>query len=106
MLIFTDAAPRGHGYFELDQRNVEAALPPGVARYFEAETYTCSHCHAVVVLETKRTRERYKCSGCNHHVCDGCAADRVAGGACRPLNQVIEEARERAARQPGSIILP
>ena len=107
-LLITDAVPRGLGYLEVDQRNVPEALPPGVQRYMEADTYTCSHCQFVVILNPARTRERYKCKGCNHHICDKCTAARVAGGPCRTMTQVIDEKLERALRQPESnlIILP
>jgi hypothetical protein len=107
-LIITDGQPRGLGYLEIDHRAAEMALPPGVARHFEADTYTCTHCERVVVLNPQRRRERYKCSGCNHHVCDECAAKRVAGGSCRTMAQFVEEIRDRDARQPesSSIILP
>jgi hypothetical protein len=108
MLIQTDGLPRGLGYLEIDQRDVAADLPPGTPRYTEADTYTCSHCQFVVVMNPLRTRERYKCKGCNHHVCDECAAKRVAGGPCRTIAQVIDESLEREARQipASSIILP
>jgi len=107
MLIITDGLPRGLGYLEIDQRNVEAPLPPGTRRHFEAETYTCSHCQYVVVMNPDRVRERYKCKGCNHHVCDDCAAERVAGKPCKTFWQQADEAMEQAQRQTAStIILP
>lgn len=106
-LIRTDAEPRGLGYLEVDQRNVEAVLPPGVVRYFETDTYTCTHCTTVVILNPERKRERYKCQGCSHHICDDCAAKRVSGEPCRTFMQHAIEALEQAARQPEpSIILP
>jgi hypothetical protein len=108
-LIITDGMPRGLGYVEIDQRNVPTELPPGTQRYFEADTYTCTHCSAVVVMNPMRVRERYKCSGCNHHICDPCAADRVAGVACKTMQQKFEEYCERVTRQPDqqqSIIVP
>jgi hypothetical protein len=100
MLILTDGQPRGLGYLEVDQRPVEAALPPGTSRYFEADTYTCSHCHSVVVMNPERKRERYKCNGCNHHICDDCAAKKFAGQPCKTLWQQADEILARAARQP------
>jgi len=107
MLIITDNLPRGLGYYEVDQRQVEAALPPGTVRHFEADTYTCSHCEQVVILNPNRVRERYKCKGCNHHICDECAAKRIAGGGCRTYAQFIDELREQDMRRPesGSILL-
>jgi hypothetical protein len=100
MLILTDNEPRGLGYMEIDQRAVPAALPPGVQRHFEADTYTCRHCEGVVVMESMRKRERYKCSGCSHHICDGCAAKRVTGEPCKTYAQYVDELREREIRQP------
>lgn len=98
-LILTDAEPRGLGYLEIDQRAVDAALPPGTVRYFEADTYTCSHCHAVVVLHPLRKRERYKCQGCKHHICDECAAKRVAGEVCKTFWQRADEFLEQVVKR-------
>lgn len=98
MLIYTDDQPRGLGYLEVDNRAAE--LPPGVRKHFEADTYTCRHCERVVVMNPERKRERYKCSGCSHHICDDCAAARVAGAPCKTYNQFIEELQERDRRHP------
>lgn len=108
MLLITDGLPRGLGHLEIDQRNVEAALPPGVQRFFEAETYTCTHCSVVVVMNPARKRERHKCKGCNHHICDPCAADMAAGVGCKTMAQKFEEHLEQVTRQAcsGSILLP
>lgn len=104
MLILTDAEPRGLGYLEVDQRNVDA---PVGQRHFETDTYTCTHCSVVVILNPARKRERYKCAGCSHHICDDCAALRVAGAPCKTIAQAANEALEQAARQPEpSSILP
>lgn len=95
MLIITDGQPRGLGYVEVDQRPVDAALPVSVQRYFEADTYTCTHCQTVVIMNHNRKRERYKCSGCNHHICDSCAGMRAAGNPCKTWTQKVEEAIRR-----------
>jgi hypothetical protein len=105
MLLITDGLPRGLGYVEIDQRNVHAPLPPGTLRHFEADTYTCSHCQFVVVMNPARVRERYKCKGCNHHICDGCAAKLVAGAECKTYAEHIEELMERELRHPDSTII-
>ena len=97
-MIITDGLPRGLGYLEIDQRAVPAELPPGAQRYFEADTYTCSHCERVVVMNPSRIRERYKCNGCNHHICDDCTAKRVSGEPCKTFAQVIDELKEADAR--------
>lgn len=105
MLLITDGLPRGLGYVEIDNR--ASGMPPG-RNHFEADTYTCTHCSRVVVLNLQRKRERYKCNGCNHHICDGCAADMVAGGKCETMQQKFEQYLEQVVRQlPSSpIILP
>lgn len=108
MLILDDREPRGLGYLEVDQRNVGAPMPPGVQRYFECDTYTCSHCQVVVVLNPLRKRERYKCKGCSHHICDNCAAEMATGAACYTFAQRVQEELEKAARHTDStaIIVP
>lgn len=101
MLLITDGLPRGLGYLEVDQRNVHAPLPPGTPAHFEADTYTCSHCQVVVVMNPMRKRERYKCKGCNHHICDPCAAERYAGKPCRTFAQLADETLNQSVREPG-----
>lgn len=107
-LLITDGLPRGLGYLEIDQRHVDAPLPPGVQPHFEADTYTCTHCSVVVILNPMRKRERYRCKGCSHHICDNCAAEMIAGAACKTMQQKYEESLERVTRQPdsSSIVLP
>src|SRR5262249_17443906 len=89
---------------------VEHALTlPGAPRLFEADTYTCSHCHYVVVLNHLRTRDRAYCPKCDHYVCDACGAIRAMdGGQCKTFNQIIEETQEQAAlnEQRGIIAVP
>lgn len=106
-IIFTDNEPRGLGYYELDHRAVDVPMPAAM-RHIECDTYTCSHCEAVVILNPQRKRARYKCKGCNHHICDGCAAKRLSGERCRTYAQYVDELRERDARQPENshLILP
>ena len=104
MLILNDAQPRGLGYLEIDNRAIPD-LPPGVQKHFEADTYTCSHCQRIVVMNPMRKRERYKCKGCNHHLCDECTAKRVSGESCRTFAQLIDETMERDFRQPDSPLI-
>ncbi len=101
MLLITDGLPRGLGYIEVDDR------PAGFG-HFEADTYTCSHCEFVVVLNPQRKRERYKCPTCSHHICDRCAGNRVMGEPCVPFKRMAEEKIEAALRQAasGDIITP
>jgi len=91
MLIITDNFPRGLGYLQNDNR-----ASGGVN--LEADTYTCSHCQRVVIKNPDRTRERYRCRGCNHHICDACEAKRFAGEPCVTFAQIVDTALERAAR--------
>lgn len=106
------------GYFRLDHSQtqgmpdeavVKAGLPPGAGRgLFEAPTYTCSHCQAVVVMNPKRNRERAYCRGCDHLICDKCGAIRAQTGVCKTFKQIVDEALSLAERPAatGSIILP
>jgi hypothetical protein len=89
-LIRSNGLPTGLGYLEVDHR-AENNAPYNLPRHFEADTYTCTHCSAVVVLNPARIRERYKCRGCNHHICDNCAAERIAGTPCKTMAQKYEE---------------
>ena len=108
-MLITDGAPRGLGYVEVDHRACDLPdIPGNMPKHFEADTYTCSHCQFVVVMNPERKRERYKCLSCNHHVCDGCAAKMHQTGLCESFNRRVDEAREQAIRQLGSpsILLP
>lgn len=67
-------------------------IPAGAT--FESATITCSHCHAIVVLNPDRSRPRHYCAKCDHYVCDGCAVL----GECRPLNQVFDALQTQAER--------
>jgi len=95
MLIKNDSlGPSGLGYLEIEN-NVPL---PGQTRFFEADTYTCTHCHRVVVMNPERKRERYKCMGCNHHICDDCAAEKAAGAPCKTMDQKFDEMRTLDAK--------
>lgn len=98
MLLITDGLPRGLGHLQVDNR-------PAGHGMFEADTYTCTHCNRVVVLNPHRVRERYKCAGCTHHICDECAAKKAAGAACKTFLQRIDEIRAQAERQAEAHIL-
>ena len=60
----------------------------------ECPTYTCSHCHRVVVMNPLRTRSREWCGSCDHYICDACGAAKKAGAACRTLNQLFDQLQE------------
>ncbi len=93
MLIITQ--PTNLGWLQRDERAAGG-------KNFEAATYTCTHCEAVVVLNPNRTRERYTCRGCNHLICDGCAVRRTAGEPCRTYAQHLDELADLESR----LILP
>ena len=97
MLIQTQ--PTGLGYLDLDNRNA------GQGR-FEADTYTCTHCQRIVVMNPERKRERYKCRGCTHHICDPCAVARTAGAPCRTFAQIADEVLLMAEKSSPSAIWP
>jgi hypothetical protein len=87
------------GYLMLDHRN-SPELPPGVREnLLERATYTCTHCCAVVVLNPERKRSRYTCKGCNHMICDGCAAIKEQTGVCKTFAQVVDEVIAQAEKQ-------
>jgi hypothetical protein len=81
----------GMGYLEIDQRASGVPVVGNASAHAEFDTYTCTHCNAVVVMNPQRRRERYKCMGCNHHICDGCAAEKAAGAECITMQQRYEE---------------
>jgi hypothetical protein len=95
---------RHEGYLLIDHR-AGAGLGEGAGlghgALFESATITCRHCQRVVVLNPDRTRARGYCPKCDHYICDGCEAVRVAsGGACKTFEQVIEEAQAACAKTP------
>lgn len=97
---------RQEGYLLIDQRespgvpvNPAMAGKPspvavGAGQLFESPTITCAHCQVVVVLNPLRTRPRGYCPKCDRYVCD----HPVCNAACRPFEQVIDQAQERARR--------
>ena len=101
------------GYFMMDHRAggalpddiaVAHGLPAGAGRgLFEAPTYTCSHCEAVVVLNPNRTRERAYCRGCDRYICDACGVERAKTLQCRPFQQIIDQTLTAAEKQ---LIIP
>lgn len=96
------------GYLMIDNRNAsvpdeltaKAGLPDYAGRgLFEAATYTCNHCHAVVLMNPARTRERGYCRGCDHYICDACATVRARTLECKTMNRVIDEVLTAAEKQ-------
>lgn len=81
---------RNHeGELLIDHRNSPGI--PGLPQIFEAPTYTCKHCQRIVVMNPDRKRERAYCRGCDHLICDPCAAIKAQTMTCRTFDQVIDE---------------
>lgn len=103
------------GYLVIDNRAGPGNARPangdtpyaGEGQVYESATITCSHCHAIVILNPKRTRPRHYCRGCNRYICDRCSQVRARTLECSTLNQRLDEAQERAAlaEQAGTGIL-
>lgn len=93
-----------------DQMAVTNGLPVGAGRgLFEAATYTCNHCEAIVVIEPKRTRERGYCRGCDHMICDSCAFIRSQTHECVTMQRLIDQKLsevEKQTSQSSPILLP
>jgi hypothetical protein len=82
---------KDEGYLLIDNRCSGQGL-------IEAQTYTCSHCEAIVVKHPLRTRERHMCRKCDRHICDNCAAVMARTLECRPMAKIIDEVLNAAAK--------
>lgn len=103
---------RSHeGYLLIDHRNspgvpeaimIAQGLPANAGRKdatFEAATYTCADCQAIVVIEPKRTRPRGYCPKCNHRLCDRCETVRVqSGGVCNNFQNMVDRELNRLSQ--------
>lgn len=91
------------GYLLLDNRNSPGVAPrPGFIcsdGLFEADTYTCPHCHRVVLKNPLRERERNVCRKCMRITCDG--ASCVAN--CLPMARLFDVAATQAERDPNRV---
>lgn len=75
--------------------------------FFEAATYTCSHCQRVVIINPLRNRDRAYCRKCDHYICDQCGAVMAATLECKTFKQIIDEVQNAVAtNQPVNILLP
>ena len=94
------------GYFMADHRGgpavpdhilLAAGLPVNAGRgLFEAPTFTCSHCQAVVILNPNRQQDRHYCRRCDHLICDTCAGVMAQTKECRPFSMYIDEVLNKA----------
>lgn len=75
-----------------------SGLPVGKGKLFEADTSTCSHCCAVVIMNPLRTRAREYCPKCDAYICDACAAVMAATGTCGNLSKLLDYVQESNAR--------
>lgn len=77
------------GYLLIDHRNSPGikGLPP----VLEIATFTCKHCQRIVIKNPDRQRERTFCRGCQHLICDNCAAIKAQTLTCRTFDQVVDE---------------
>lgn len=82
---------RGASFLMIDNRMTGGGL-------IEADTYTCSHCQRVVVVNPQRTRERGFCRKCDHTICDECVATMHLTLTCVPIAKVFDELQEGALR--------
>lgn len=87
----------GRGYLSVDHRN-SPGIPPELAPRvramggipvpggveLELDTWTCSHCNAIVLKNPDRTRPREVCRKCMAVVCDKCVL------WCEPFVKVAE----------------
>ena len=79
----------GRGYLVIDHRNSPGTREVPGGTQLERDTWTCSHCGAIVIKNPDRTRPREVCRKCMAVVCDKCVlwcepfqalADAVADG--------------------------
>lgn len=80
------------GYLQIDHRFSPGLPGTPEGAMLEAATHTCAHCHAIVVLNPKRTRPRGYCAKCDRYVCDTPAC----GLECRNMNQLLDRLQEQA----------
>lgn len=88
---------RTAGELMIDHRASPGTPDVPEGKVLEVQTYTCSHCCRVVVMNERRTRDREVCLRCMAIICDPCAKQRARRGACTPfIAQYMD--------QPGVII--
>ena len=95
-LLITNEAPPPSEALQLAARiTPDRFVKVGVNEY---PTITCTHCHAVVVMNVARTRERAYCWNCDHYLCDRCG-ERSKTRACLPMAKILDERLTAAVRE-------
>lgn len=98
------------GYVLIDHRNSPGISPEFIAKNkldapavgagvtFESALSVCHHCHADVILNPNRSRERGWCWACDHYICDACNAAKQAGAPCMPFKAKFARFYEKLIR--------
>jgi hypothetical protein len=110
---------RHEGYLLIDLSNAppvpDSIIPDkysslrGLGRSLKKEmgVNTCIHCHAQVILNPERTRDREYCRRCDHYICDSpvCIAMKHSEGP-HSLNAIMDEIREENVLATQSAVDP
>ena len=86
-----------HGELLIDNRVAFDNAPPepGLSRFVEGKTFTCSHCHRQILKDPDV--EIPWCFGCNRYLCNRCKTVSMVAG-CKPFEAVIEKYDRHAHR--------
>jgi len=92
------------GYLLIDHRsspgiselNPDASGIPNVpaGATYESATFTCSHCHRVVIVNPLRNRPHDYCPKCDHYLC----GSEICLKECNPMTAVLDKLQEEAGR--------
>ena len=98
------------GYILIDHRN-----SPGISQEFlktnnldgpaveagkvyESSVWVCAHCHADVILNPNRSRDREYCFYCDSYICDNCGLLKKLGVTHKPMRQIIADLYDKLTR--------
>lgn len=98
-LLIDNSNGPGVSQAELDalpRKNSAVPVTAGECRKSEVATYTCSHCHTIIIVNNLRERPRAYCRKCDHYICDWCGAEAARTQECRPMKAVLDEMQEQA----------
>lgn len=87
---------RHEGYLLIDHRASPGLPEVPEGTVFEAAVLSCSHCQRSLIRNPARTRERAYCHGCDHYICDGCAAVRHDTLQCADIRRVFDRLQNEA----------